>query len=191
MSDDDEHRLIEAARRDPAHFAALYDRHFGRIYAFVLGRLRNRDAAEDVTAEVFHKALAALPSFELRGAPFGAWLIRIAANAIVDRARTGGREIAGASGAKELAVDAAAADADLERAEEYARLQHFVDELPADQRDVIVQRFIEERSIRDVAVRIGRSEGAVKQLQLRGLHALRARMGGLRGAGAPGGDNNA
>src|SRR5579864_177271 len=96
MSDDDERRLIEAARLDPARFADLYDRHFARIYAFVLGRVRNRDAAEDVTAEVFHKALAALPSFEVRGAPFGAWLIRIAANAIVDRGKGAGREVAGA-----------------------------------------------------------------------------------------------
>ncbi|HYM23941.1 MAG TPA: sigma-70 family RNA polymerase sigma factor [Vicinamibacterales bacterium] len=177
---DDERRLVEAAQRDPSRFAELYDRHFDRVYGFVLGRLRSRDAAEDVTAEVFHKALAALPSFELRGAPFGAWLIRIAANAVVDRARSGGREIAGASASREPAVDAAA-DADLERAEEHARLQRFVEELPDDQRRVVVERFVNERSVREVAALIGRSEGAVKQLQLRALHALRARMGGIDG----------
>jgi|ERR1043166_3642902 RNA polymerase sigma-70 factor (ECF subfamily) len=176
-SGDDDRPLVEAAQRDRSKFADLYDRHFARVYAFVVGRLRDRDAAEDVTAEVFHKALAALQAFEFRGAPFGAWLIRIAANAVVDRAKTAGREVVGASAAIEPAA-AAVAEEEFARAEERARLFRFVDELPADQRAVIVQRFVHERSIRDVAAGMGKSEGAIKQLQLRAVRELRARMGG-------------
>src|SRR5262252_1105474 len=78
MTDADERLLVEAAQRDPSRFGDLYERHFHRVYAFVVHRLRDRDAAEDVTAEVFHKALAGLRQYEWRGAPFGAWLIRIA-----------------------------------------------------------------------------------------------------------------
>ena len=176
MTDADDRALVEAAQRDRSKFADLYDRHFVRIYAFVMGRVRDRDVAEDLTADVFHKALAALPGFELRGAPFGAWLIRIAANAIVDRAKAAGREIAGVSTASEPSA-AAVADGEIERAEENARLFGLVEALPDDQRRVIVERFLHERSIRDVAALIGRSEGAVKQLQLRALQELRARMG--------------
>lgn len=171
MDADEERLQVEAARRDPAKFGDLYDRHFDRVYAFVVCRVRDRAAAEDVTAEVFQKALAALPTFELRGAPFGAWLIRIAANAITDRARRKTREQPVPSGAAEPAVDPEA-----EAFEQRVDLFRFVDDLPADQRRVIIERFVEERSIREIAGRMNRTEGAVKQLQLRALQNLRARM---------------
>src|SRR5258708_31140596 len=79
-----ERLLVEAAQKDPAKFGALYDIHFERIYAFVARRVRDRDKAEDLTSEVFHKALANLKRYEWRGAPFAAWLYQIAANAIFD-----------------------------------------------------------------------------------------------------------
>jgi len=88
----DERLLVESAQSDPAKFDALYELHFERAYAFVAGRVRDRATAEDVTSEVFHKALANLPSYEWRGAPFAAWLLRIAANAIVDQAKRAARE---------------------------------------------------------------------------------------------------
>jgi RNA polymerase sigma-70 factor (ECF subfamily) len=52
-----ERALVEAAKHDPSSFAALYEAHFGRIYAFVAHRVRDRSAAEDLTAEVFRHAL--------------------------------------------------------------------------------------------------------------------------------------
>ena len=174
---DDDRPLVQAAQRDRARFADLYDRHFERVYAFVAGRVRSRDVAEELTAEVFHKALGALPKYEWRGAPFAAWLIRIAANAVADRAVRASRE-QGAADSREPASGDLPADVEIERAEERARLFRFVDGLPRDQRAVIVERFVHERSIRETAARIGKSEGAVKQLQIRALHELRARMGG-------------
>lgn len=79
-----EQALVEAAKADPSRFAALYEAHFERIYAFVAHRVRDRGAAEDLTAEVFRRALAGIGSFEWRGAPFAAWLYRIAANEIAE-----------------------------------------------------------------------------------------------------------
>src|SRR6266568_5026899 len=64
----DERLLVEAAQGDPAKFEALYELHFERVYGFVAGRLHDRATAEDVTSEVFHKALANLPNYEARGA---------------------------------------------------------------------------------------------------------------------------
>jgi RNA polymerase sigma-70 factor, ECF subfamily len=78
----DERLLVEAAQKDPARFGDLYELHFELVYAFVSRRVASRDVAEDVTSEVFHKALANLPRFEWRGVPFGAWLLKIAANVI-------------------------------------------------------------------------------------------------------------
>jgi RNA polymerase sigma-70 factor, ECF subfamily len=175
MTDADERQLIEAAQRDPSMFGELYERHVNRVYAFVVRRVRDRDAAEDVTSEVFHKALARLPHYEWRGAPFGAWLIRIAANALTDRAKRSGHEVAADAAAP---ATEPAFERDLDEVDRLATVFRLVDELPGDQRAVIVERFVEERSIREVAARLNKSEGAVKQLQLRALHTLRSRMEG-------------
>src|SRR4051812_8356940 len=83
----DEQLLIEAAQRDPDHFGDLYELHFERVYAYIVRRVRDRSEAQDVTSEVFHQALANLGQYEWRGVPFAAWLFRIAANAIADRAK--------------------------------------------------------------------------------------------------------
>jgi RNA polymerase sigma-70 factor, ECF subfamily len=174
--DADERLLVEAAQKDPSKFGSLYEQHFERVYVFVIRRVHDRAAAEDITADVFHRALAALDGFQFRGAPFAAWLLRIAANAIADRLRRSGREVAVGEHLADLAVAPEA-----EASDQHADLFRFVHELPADQRRVIVERFVEQRSIREIAARLNRTEGAVKQLQLRALQNLRTRMEGAHG----------
>lgn len=171
-----ERLLIEAAQRDPTRFAELYEIHFERVYAFIVWRVRDRDAAEDLTSEVFHKALANLPRFKWRGAPFAAWLFRIAANVIADRSKRAAKEPSDLD-------EAATVNTEMnpEEIEHRAQLFRLVGELPADQRRVIVLRFAEEKSIREIANELGRSEGAVKQLQFRGLQNLRAQLGESNG----------
>jgi RNA polymerase sigma-70 factor, ECF subfamily len=176
-----ERRLIEAAQQDPSRFAALYEIHFERVYAYVWRRLGNREAAEDVASEVFHHALANLPRFEWRGAPFGAWLMRIASNAIADRWRRGSREQS-----DEFVNDPASAEPSPEEIEIRAQLFRLVQELPIEQRKVVQMRFAEEKSIREIAQALGRTEGAVKQLQFRGIQTLReeaAKVSGKHAAG--------
>ena len=173
MADADERELVEAAQRDSSRFADLYERHFERVYAFVASRVRDRDAAEDVTAEVFHKALANLRKYEWRGAPFGAWLIKIAANAVADRYKRAAREVIDGGN-----LPPAEDNRDLDRFDEHARLFRLVDGLPADQRTVILERFVEQRSVREIAQRLKKTEGAIKQLQFRALQTLRTRMEG-------------
>jgi RNA polymerase sigma-70 factor (ECF subfamily) len=179
----DERLLVEAAQKDPTRFAELYENNFHLVYAYIARRVSDRDVAQDLTADVFHKALANLPRFEWRGAPFGAWLLRIAANAIADRAKRAGREVANLDDPDELsaAPDLAGADlpgADFEKTQERAQLFRLVEQLPADQRHVVTMRFAEEKSIREIAQHLKRSEGAVKQLQFRALTKLRSQIGG-------------
>ena len=88
----EERLLIESAQRDPARFAELYDVYFDRVYAYVARRVEIRAEAEDLVSDVFHHALANLRRYEWRGAPFSAWLFRIAANKIADRWERLGRE---------------------------------------------------------------------------------------------------
>jgi RNA polymerase sigma-70 factor (ECF subfamily) len=145
------------------------------VYAYIVRRVRERSAAEELTSHVFHQALANLNKFKWRGAPFAAWLFRIAANSIVDRAQRLARESAGQSGIPPE-MPAKSPEPDLEQVEMLARVYELVDELPWDQRHVIRLRFAEEQSIREIATKLSKSEGAIKQLQFRALQNLRARM---------------
>ncbi len=169
----DERLLIEEAQQDPARFAELYELNFERVYAYVARRVGDRAETEDVTSEVFHHALANLKRFEWRGIPFAAWLFRIAANLISDRWQRSGREVADGS-----ELEATVGPADFEACERRATIFRLVELLPAEQKRVLVLRFVEEKSLKEVAREIGKTEGAVKQLQFRGLTTLRARMEG-------------
>ncbi|HZR55423.1 MAG TPA: sigma-70 family RNA polymerase sigma factor [Terriglobales bacterium] len=172
----DEQLLVEAAQRDPRRFAELYELNFHRVYAYIARRVQSREEAEDLTSEVFHQALAKLKQFEWRGVPFAAWLFRIAANAIADRWKRVGRE-SGDPVPDDLEENATTGTHS-EDVEQCAVLSQLVESLPADQRRVIIMRFIEQKSIREIAQEIRKTEGAVKQLQFRALGKLRAQMEG-------------
>ena len=170
----DEQMLVAAAQRDPSRFAELYEANFERIYAYVVRRVSTREDAQDLTAEVFHEALRNLHRFEWRGLPFAAWLLGIAAHMLADRWRTVAKQ-------QEFPGDdfvEPEADPHIER---QAMLAQLVNELAPDQRLVIVRRFVDQKSLREIAQELGRSEGAVKQLQFRALQNLRARMGKVHG----------
>src|SRR3954470_7243254 len=167
-----ERLLIEAARQDPQRFADLYEANFERVYAFIVRRVHDRAQAEDLTSEVFHHALAHLGRFEWRGVPFAVWLYRIAANAIADAWRRSSNHDHDSPSLDNLDKSNSP---DIHRR---ASLYQLVDSLPEDQRPVIIQRFVDQKSIRDIAKQFGRSEGAIKQLQFRALENLRVRAGG-------------
>lgn len=169
----EERLLIEAAQKDPARFAELYEGNFERVYAFVARRVYVRADAEDLTAEVFQQALAKLGQFEWRGVPFTAWLYRIASNAIADRWRRAAREKESPIAEDPTDVSGGVNPEEIERR---ARIFRFVAELPDDQRRVIEMRFAEEKSIREIARELRRTNGSIKQLQFRALTRLRAEL---------------
>jgi len=117
-----------------------------------------------------------LRRFEWRGISFAAWLFRIAANLISDHWQRQGREQV--ADEPEQIESAQARSAEFEDVERKATLFRLVDTLPAEQRRVVVLRFVEQKSIKEVAREIRKTEGAVKQLQFRALSSLRARMEG-------------
>ena len=174
-----ERRLVEAAQQDRARFVDIYEEYFEVVYAYAARRTGSRDQAEDLTAEVFRKALENLRRFKWMGAPFGAWLLRIAFNLIADRAKRATRErnVDGSSAANvSVSHSVQTQQLELEEAERRGRLFRLVGELPKDQRRVVVLRFAEEKSVREIADELRRTEGAVKQLQFRALENLRKKI---------------
>jgi RNA polymerase sigma-70 factor (ECF subfamily) len=166
----DERTQVEAAQRDPARFADLYNQNFYHVYAYIVRRVGDRHQAEDLTADVFREALAGIGKFEWRGVPFGGWLVGIASRVVSDYWKRSGREAGNPSREPESVVPS--------EVEQNTMLFQLVDRLPEAQFRVIHMRFVEQKSIREIAQELGRSEGAVKQLQLRAIENLRAQMEG-------------
>jgi len=165
--------------RDPSAFDEIVRRYGDKVFSLIYRMLGNRQEAEDVAQEVFITVFKTVDGF--RGeAKFSTWLLRIAANAMADRWQRVARE----QGEPPPEPPDEAAAEDIERR---ALLYQLVDTLPADQRRVVVARFVEEKSIRDLAQELGRTEGAVKQLQFRALQTLRTRTHPPSKPGAPGG----
>ena len=166
--------LIRQAKRDPEAFAELYDRHFHDVYRYVFARLHNGAAAEDVTAEVFFSALRAMPRYRDQGRPFSCWLLRIATNAVATYYR---REHVAAEVPEELADGAVGVDTIVMRNLEVASLWQMVSTLPPAQRQAMRLRFQEDRSARETARIMRRSEAAVKLLIYRAVGRLRSQLG--------------
>ena len=170
-TNEDERLLIEAAQADPARFVDIYERYVDRIYAFVSRRTRNRAISEDITSQVFEHALDAIGRFEWRGLPVSVWLFRIASNALADHWREQVRN------SQDTPPDVPDSQ-ELEDIDRRIALYRHVEQLTELQQRVIQMRFVEEKSIREVAAALDRSEGAVKQLQLRALESLRKTLSG-------------
>jgi RNA polymerase sigma-70 factor, ECF subfamily len=172
----DEAALVAAAQRDPRDFGPLYELYVDRIYRYAYRRVGTHHEAEDITAQTFQQALQALPAYEWRGLPFGAWLFRIAGNIINRRGRTSGREVAVEdvtvfSGYEEMDDDPAD---HVWRNEEASELAALVQRLPPDQQRVLVLKFSHGMKNREIGDLMGRSEGAIKQLVHRALVTLRS-----------------
>jgi RNA polymerase sigma-70 factor (ECF subfamily) len=168
----DEASLVKQAQAgDSEAFAVLYRAYIQAIYRFVLLRVSNPALAEDLTAEVFMKAVNGLPKYSYRGLPFGAWLFRIARDRVVDYYRqTARRPIAELD--ERLASDLPDPGRAAEQAEILASLADAISQLTEEQREVIQFRFMEDWSLDDTARMMNKSVNAIKALQHRALNTL-------------------
>jgi RNA polymerase sigma-70 factor (ECF subfamily) len=167
-----EARLVELAKRgDKRAIGELYRRHVDMIYRYTYARVRDAAVAEDLTAQVFLKALEGLPNFRSTGAPFLAWLYRIAHARTVDYWRQQQRRQEVVLADNLPARDPQPHDIVVAKSEWNTAIQ-LLSELTDDQRDVIILRFIEEMSLAEVAETLDKTVGAVKALQHRALASL-------------------
>jgi RNA polymerase sigma-70 factor (ECF subfamily) len=171
-SREEERRLVQRAKQDPNAFGELYDRYFHQIYRFVYSRVKEQAGAEDVTSEVFMKALRGMPRYVDTGRPFTAWLYQIAVNAIADRYRSR-RPTEDVDEMRSLSTGEAPMDEIAAQRDEIRRIWSVVETLPGPQRTAMVLKFQEDMKIEDIAGVIGKTPGAVKLLIHRGVTRVR------------------
>ena len=177
--------LVELARAgDKDAFGLLYDHYASSVHRFLYYRTRSQTLAEDLTSETFFRALRSMSSFRWQGKDFGAWLMTIARNLATDHFKAGRTRL-------ELTTDDMGQHDDATEGPESAVLASLANEalltalteLPDEQRDCLIMRFLQGMSIAETAAVLGRSDGAIKQLQLRGVRNLAKLVpDGLRGS---------
>ena len=163
---------VRAAQADRAAFGTLYRRYLDPIYGYSFYLLGDHHDAEDATERTFLAALGAIDRFRDEGATFRSWLFRIAHNQLANALRSRSRHRTDAlEGAHEPAADDDPARL-ASLADDARRLRAAVASLPDDRRQVVVLRFVDGLSAREIGVVLGRSEGAVRVLQHRALREL-------------------
>ena len=179
-----EKELVERAKNDTEVFGELYDRYYSQIFGYVLRRTASIDIAQDVTSEVFFKALKNLSQFQWVGFPFSSWLYRIATHEIANYFRknkhgqfsleevSNSISISDPSAETEL-IEAEAA---LKRHEDFLILHESISKLSVKYQEVITLRFFENKQVREIGEILGKREGTVKSLLHRGLGKLRELM---------------
>lgn len=155
-------------------FGKLYDEYADRVYAFVRGRVGSAEDAEDLTASVFLKAWEAIGGYDDRGLPFGAWLFRIARNAVIDSYRRSARtpEYASTDDALDTVDETAAVDETVFVRLEVEEIREAMESLTEEQRSVLMLRFIWGFDLQDSAQALGKTGGAIKALQHRAVRSL-------------------
>lgn len=169
--------LIQQARQgDAGAISTLYREFSPAIYRYIMYRVPAESDAEDLTAEVFLRMVEALPGYQPTGAPFEAWLYRIAAARVADFHRRRGRQ-AVTPLSDVLADEAPQPEERLEASIEMDTLREALSHLPEDQQTLLLLRFVENKSHREVAEILGKSESAVKTAQYRALTRLAELLG--------------
>ena len=165
--------LVERAKAgDREAFGELYDRYVAPTYRHIHCLVRDRQGAEDLTAQTFLQALQAIGRYEERGIPFQVWLLRIARNLAINHWRVRRNHSSGNNGLEpetSMPSPESFCEAKLMEEEVWEAVRH----LRGDQRQVIILRFVDGLSYSDVAQVLGKSIGAVRVIQYRALSALR------------------
>jgi RNA polymerase sigma-70 factor, ECF subfamily len=164
--------ILRAKTYDPDALGTIYERYYQGIYRYVYYRVGDSSLAEDLTGDIFLKMLHGIQSYSIQGVPFSAWLYRIARNRVIDHMRRQ-PEKADLQLEEARVESIASSDADLENALQREELLRAVQVLTADQRQVIILKFIDDLDNATIAKVLGKTEGAVKSLQHRALDTLR------------------
>ena len=174
---DEQDLARRAVAGDRRAFAELYDLHVGAVYRYAFFRVRTAAEAEDVTSEVFQRALVAMPRYEPRR-PFLAFLYTIARNVVTDRLRRSHPE-ASFEDALAHPTDASGPDERAAASDEVRELRAAIAKLTPVQQEVMVL-MLEDHSVKEIAQLTGKREGTIRGIHMRALEALREMLGEVR-----------
>ncbi len=171
----DETILIEQAKEEPTAFGELYERYVDKIYSYIYYRVGNDDDAEDLTARTFFQALDKIGSYEDRGAPFSAWLYRIAHNLVANLHRQRSRhKTVPFEDPVVAAIRRPSPAAVVEKQEAREALLGAIHRLPEDRQQLLLLKFVEHMPNAQIGEIMGRTESSIKSLYHRTLLALRS-----------------
>lgn len=165
--------LVTRAKEDPEAFGQLYTRYVEKIYNYVYYRTGNRQDAEDLTAKTFYQALRHVNRYVDRGLPFSAWLYRIAHNLVANWHRDLSRRQVISLDTLALVSERPHPEAKLQLEDDQRRLLRIIHRLPDDRQQLLILKFVEQMTNREIAQIMGRTEGAIKSLYHRTLLSLR------------------
>lgn len=177
MCEESESTLIARAKEEPEAFGVLYEQYVDRIYSYICYRMGNDQDAEDLTARTFYRALDHLPGYEDRGAPFSAWLYRIAHNLVANWHRDHSRrQMVALDDAVLRAPRSKGPTASTEKKDREDRLLAAVRRLAPDRQQLIILKHVEGMTNAEIGEVMERTEGAIKSLYHRALVALREEL---------------
>lgn len=169
----EEELIYNAQNGDPEAFGALYDLHFTRIYRFILIKVGRRQDAEDLSHQVFFSAWKNIRKYSHKGFPFSSWLYKIASNAVIDFYRTSRSHLNIDDISEEKLGEEGDASLDLQTAMEMERIGEALRHLTDDEQNVIIMKFVNELSNKEIAESLEKSEGAIRVIQHRALKQLK------------------
>ena len=176
--------LIEKAKTDREVFGQLYEIHYDQILNYIVRRTADIQVSQDISSDVFLKALHGIHNYRCNGTPFSAWLYRVASNEIANYYRNKKRQ---KNAESELIkwnvtetsspeIEVIQAEEEVRRSREYLLLHKQISTLPLKYQEVITLRYFEKKQINEIGEILGKKEGTVKSLLHRGLEKLRKKM---------------
>lgn len=173
-----------AVSGDAEAFSYLYEQNVTRIYNYIFYRIGSEADAEDLTARVFHRAFGHIEKYQEKGVPFTAWLYRIAHNLTANWYRdTRRRKEVSLEDHTDLPHQSELPERELEKTQEKEVLLNAIRRLPPDRQQLILLKYLEDLSNGEIAVIMGKTEGAIKSLYHRSLIALREQVMEISGTG--------
>lgn len=172
MLNGDELKLIkDAIKGEASAFGLLYDRYHVQIYRFVYIKTGHREEAEDLTHQVFLNAWKNIENYQHKGFPFSSWLYQIARNQIIDHYRTKKTNIS-LEAIEEVETDEDSPHKKTEISFEIEMVKMAIPRLPDEQQDIIVMRFVEEMTPKEIASALKKPESTIRVLQHRAIKNL-------------------
>ncbi len=179
----EEKELVERAKNDKEAFGEIYDCYYSQIFNYCLKRTANVKVAQDVTSEVFFKALKGLWKFRWQSVSLSSWLYRIASNEICDHYRKNKKYISletmieggnfDPAGETDLHEEYMEAQNEIEKHQDFLKIQKAISVLPDKYQEVLVLKYFEKKKIRDISEILGIKEGTIKSLIHRGLEKIK------------------